>query len=119
GERARVLKEKRDPAFAKTKGIMNLLPKPALRAALRLSWFLAVDLDLDIKALGVTRSPFGSAMVTSVGMFGLPMGFTPLAWMYKVPLLVLVGEIADKPVAVNNKVEIRPMIPITATIDHR
>ena len=62
---------------------------------------------------------FGSAMVTSVGMFGLPMGFAPLAWMYCVPLLVLAGEIGDRPVAVDGRVEVRPIIPISATIDHR
>jgi len=47
------------------------------------------------------------------------MGFSPLAWMYRVPLLVLVGEIAEKPVAVAGHVEVRPVLPITATIDHR
>jgi hypothetical protein len=34
-------------------------------------------------------------------------------------LLLLVGEIADKPVVVDGRVEIRPILPITATIDHR
>ena len=29
-------------------------------------------------------------------MFGLPIGFAPLSWMYKVPLLVLVGTITEK-----------------------
>jgi hypothetical protein len=98
---------------------MDLLPVPLLRAALRLSSWLASGLNVDLKALGVRRSPFGSAMVTSVGMFGLPMGFVPLAWMYRVPLLLLIGEIADKPVAIEGRVEVLPIIPITATIDHR
>jgi pyruvate dehydrogenase E2 component (dihydrolipoamide acetyltransferase) len=52
-------------------------------------------------------------------MLGLPTGFTPLAAMYKVPAIVLLGEITDKPVAVNGHVEVRPILPVTATIDHR
>jgi pyruvate dehydrogenase E2 component (dihydrolipoamide acetyltransferase) len=52
-------------------------------------------------------------------MFGLPQGFAPLARFYRMPLLVLVGEIADKPVAIDGKVKVRPMLPLTATIDHR
>jgi len=32
-------------------------------------------------------------------MFGLPSGFAPLAWMYDVPLIVLVGEIAQRDAA--------------------
>jgi len=47
------------------------------------------------------------------------MGFAPLTWMYRVPLLVLVGEIGDRPVVVSGRVEIRPIVPITVTIDHR
>ena len=118
-ERARALKDRQDPTFAKTKKLFDRLPMPALKAALRLSSWVTGVLDVDIKSLGVEHSPFGSALITSVGMFGLPMGFAPLAWMYKVPLLVLIGEIADKPVAIEGKVLVRPMLPITATIDHR
>jgi hypothetical protein len=35
------------------------------------------------------------------------------------PLLVLVGEITDKPMAVDGQVVIRPVMSLTATIDHR
>jgi pyruvate dehydrogenase E2 component (dihydrolipoamide acetyltransferase) len=58
-------------------------------------------------------------MVTSVGMFGLPSGFVPLAWMYDVPLLLCVGEIVARPVVSDGKVEACPMLPVTATFDHR
>lgn len=119
GERAGAAKSGRDPDLAKSKRAMDALPVPVLRAALRLmSWFSG-DLDRGVKALGLARRPFGSAVVTSVGMFGLPMGFAPLSWMYRVPLLVLVGAVTDKPVVVDGRVEVRPILPITATIDHR
>jgi pyruvate/2-oxoglutarate dehydrogenase complex dihydrolipoamide acyltransferase (E2) component len=36
-----------------------------------------------------------------------------------VPLLVLVGEIAERPVVVGGRVVARPVLPVTATIDHR
>jgi pyruvate dehydrogenase E2 component (dihydrolipoamide acetyltransferase) len=58
-------------------------------------------------------------MITSIGMFGIPVGFAPLARFYKMPLLVLVGEITDKPVAIDKRVEVRPVLTLTATIDHR
>jgi len=90
-----------------------------LRTALRATAFVTQELRLDIPPLALHREPFGSAMVTSVGMLGLPRGFAPLAWMYDVPLLILAGEIADQPVAVDGRVEVRPVLPITATIDHR
>ena len=86
---------------------------------MRFSAWVAGDRNRDLKMFSVRRAPFGSAMITSVGMFGLPLGFAPLARFYKMPLLVLVGEITTKPVAVDGRVEVRPMLPVTATIDHR
>jgi pyruvate dehydrogenase E2 component (dihydrolipoamide acetyltransferase) len=119
GSRAKKLKTGRDTEFNAAKRAMELMPRALLGRVLRASAHLAGDHNVDLRALGLAASPFGSAMVTSVGMLGLPIGFAPLAYMYKVPILLLVGEIADKPVAVAGKVEVRPVLPVTATVDHR
>jgi pyruvate/2-oxoglutarate dehydrogenase complex dihydrolipoamide acyltransferase (E2) component len=108
-----------DPDLARSKRAMDLLPHRLLRRALRATAYLAEDRELDVPLLGLRRAPFGSAMVTSVGMLGLPQGFAPLAWMYDVPLIVLVGEIAPRAVVVDGRIEAREMLPLTATIDHR
>ena len=118
-QRAGRMKSGDDPEFAKTKKTMDTLPPRALKAAMTFSSWRAGGLNKDIKMLDVKASPFGGAMITSVGMFGLPQGFAPLARFYKMPLLILVGEITDKPVAIEGRVEVRPMLPVTATIDHR
>jgi pyruvate dehydrogenase E2 component (dihydrolipoamide acetyltransferase) len=117
--RAGRMKQGDDPEFAKTKKNIAGMPRRLLRPSMKLSAYIAGDRNRGIKALGVKASPFGSAMVTSIGMFGIPQGFAPLARFYRVPLLVLVGEITDKPVAIDGRVEVRPMLPLTATIDHR
>jgi len=117
--RAGSMKRGNDPDFKKTKNLMERLPLPVLRAALRLTAFASNQLQLDLPALGVRKSSFGSAMITSVGMFGLPSGFAPIAWMYGVPLLITVGQISEKAVAVDGHVEARPVLPLSATIDHR
>jgi pyruvate dehydrogenase E2 component (dihydrolipoamide acetyltransferase) len=108
-----------DPEFAKTKRTISGISRRLLRPSMRLSAWVAGDRNRGIKALGVKPAPFGSAMITSIGMFGIPQGFAPLARFYKMPLLVLVGEIHDKPVAIDGRVEVRPVLPLTATIDHR
>jgi pyruvate dehydrogenase E2 component (dihydrolipoamide acetyltransferase) len=117
--RAGALKHGDDSSFAATKRAMGRLPKPLLRVALRLSAWLAGERAHAIPLLSLEATPFGSAMVSSVGMLGIPTGFSPLAWVYRVPLLVLVGETADKPLAIGGRVEVRPVLPVTATIDHR
>jgi chloramphenicol O-acetyltransferase len=118
-ERATAMKQGDDQEFAKAKKQIGAMPRRLLRPAMKFSAWIAGDRNKSIKMLGVKASPFGSAMVTSIGMFGIPQGFAPLARFYRVPMLVLVGEITAKPVAIDGRVEVRPVLPLTATIDHR
>jgi pyruvate dehydrogenase E2 component (dihydrolipoamide acetyltransferase) len=117
--RAQRVKAGNDPDFSRIKHAMEALPRPLLRLALRIAAHVSGDHGWSVPSLGLSPSPFGSAMVSSVGMFGLPMGFAPLAWAYRVPLLVLAGEITPRPMAIGTSVVVRPIRPITATIDHR
>lgn len=119
GQRAAELRGGRDRQFARTKKVTDTLPTSLLRGALRLASVVTNDLGLDLPSLGLPREPFGSAMVSNVGPFGLPHGFAPLAWMYDVPLLVLVGELTRRPVVTDGGVAVGEVLPITATIDHR
>lgn len=118
-ERSTALKRGDDREFSRTKRIMDALPASLLRGALRASAYLTEELALDVPALALRREPFGSAMVTSVGMFGLPQGFAPLSWMYDVPLLVLVGELGERAVVSDGRVVAGQVLPLTMTIDHR
>jgi pyruvate/2-oxoglutarate dehydrogenase complex dihydrolipoamide acyltransferase (E2) component len=117
--RARKLKSGKDREFSRSKRLMEAMPRPAIRAALRATVFVTEKLQLDVPPLALHKNPFGSAMITSVGMFGIPRGFAPLAWLYDVPLLILVGEVTESPVVVDHEVVVRPVIPICATVDHR
>lgn len=101
------------------KKLMEALPPTLLGAALRFAAFLTADLGIDLKGIGMPREAFGSAMVTNVGVFGIQEGYAPLSPIYRVPVIVLVGEIERKPWAVGDRVEVHPVLPITATIDHR
>ncbi|HEX6241892.1 MAG TPA: 2-oxo acid dehydrogenase subunit E2, partial [Polyangiales bacterium] len=89
-QRAQRLKAGGDAEFSRSKRLTDRLPRLLLRGALEATALLTQRFQLELPPLGLRRSPFGSAMISSVGMFGLPHGFAPLAWMYDVPLLVLV-----------------------------
>ena len=108
-----------DEAFGKAKKMLDMLPPRLLRRAMNLSAWLTSDLNLDLPALGLRRQAFGSAMITSVGMWGISRAYSPLAGYYRVPVLILIGAVTQKPVAVAGQVVIRPMLTLTATFDHR
>ncbi len=118
-QRAGKLHRKEDADFEKSKGVIKLLPTFLLRPMLTLVGWLGGALGVAIPALGVERFPFGSCIITSVGMFGLDEGFAPHTPFARVPLLVLVGAIRERPAVEDGKIVIRPELTVTATIDHR
>jgi pyruvate dehydrogenase E2 component (dihydrolipoamide acetyltransferase) len=76
-------------------------------------------LGVSAPVLGVSRFPFGSAIVTSVGMFGLDEAYVPPTPFARVPLYVLIGAVRDSVTVVDGEIAVRPQLTITATIDHR
>lgn len=108
-----------DEEFGRTKKILEKASPRALGWLLKLSAWLTADRDLDLPALGLRRQSFGSAMVSSVGMFGIGHAYAPLSPYYRIPFLVLVGEVEERPTVVAGKVVARPMVTISATLDHR
>jgi pyruvate dehydrogenase E2 component (dihydrolipoamide acetyltransferase) len=118
-QRSQAMKSGNDRELALAKTMLQHLPRPVLRLGLRaVSWAVGVR-AWNVPWMGLSAVPFGGAMVSSVGMFGLPLGFAPLVWLYRVPLMILAGEIEDRPVAVSGRVEVQPVLPIGATADHR
>jgi pyruvate/2-oxoglutarate dehydrogenase complex dihydrolipoamide acyltransferase (E2) component len=108
-----------DEDLGKTKALLEVVSPRVLGWLLRLVAWLTVDRDLDLRKYGLPRQAFGSAMVTSVGMFGIQHAYAPLSPYYRVPFLVLVGEVTERPVAVEGTVVVRNIVSIAATIDHR
>lgn len=117
--RRAAIREGTDADFGRTKRMLELLPRPLLRAGLRLSAWLTSDLNMDLPQFGLPRQAFGSAMITSVGMWGVTNAYSPLTSYYRVPVLVLIGAVEPRPVARAGLVVVRPMLTVTATFDHR
>jgi pyruvate/2-oxoglutarate dehydrogenase complex dihydrolipoamide acyltransferase (E2) component len=120
GERAARIHAGQDEEMGQTKELFERFPPWILGKLLRIGAWLSVDRDLDLKKQGLPRQAFGSAMVSSVGMFGIQHAYAPLSPYYRVPLLVLVGEVQRRPVVTDgDRIEARPLVNLAATIDHR
>ena len=117
--RAARIRTGEDAGFGKTKRLIDGMPTPMLRFGLKLADWLTGDLKFDLRRHGLPREAFGSAMVTSVGMFGVQRAFGPLSPYYRVPLLALVGEVTPKAVVLDDEIVARPILNISATMDHR
>jgi hypothetical protein len=95
------------------------MPFSLLRPLLEFMTWLTADKNADLKRLGLPRQAFGSAMVSSVAMFGVQKAYGPLSPLFRIPILALVSEVAEKPVVVDGEVVARPILTVTATMDHR
>ena len=118
-QRAARVRTGQDAEFGRMKRIIERTPGPLLRLGLSLADWITGDLRIDLRRWGLPTDPFGSAMVTSVGMFGVQRAYAPLSPYYRIPFLALVSEISEKPVVVDGQVVVRPILGISATIDHR
>lgn len=117
--RADRIRNDEDVEFGKTKQMLDRTPRMLLGVSLRAAAWLTADRDLDLKKQGLPRQAFGSAMVSSVGMFGIQHAYAPLSPYYRIPFLIVVGEVAMKPAVVDGQVVPRPMLTMSATMDHR
>lgn len=65
------------------------------------------------------RDPFGGAMVTNVGMLGIPRGFAPIVTFTRCPIVIVVGSVEERPAVRDGQVVARPMFTLGAAMDHR
>jgi pyruvate/2-oxoglutarate dehydrogenase complex dihydrolipoamide acyltransferase (E2) component len=118
-DRAARIRSGTDEEFGKSKSLLATLTPRPLSGLLRTAAWIAVDRGWELPQLGIRRYPFGSALVSSVGMFGIDRAYAPLSPYYKVPFLVLVGAVTQQPRVVDGQVVPRPVLEIHATLDHR
>ncbi len=109
----------RDPGSEATKKSLARIPEFLLRPVLRLTGFLTFDLRLDLSRFGIAYDQFGGAMVSNVGGFGLQTGLAPLVPVSRSPIVLLVGEVRERPLAENGTVVAAPVMNVGATFDHR
>jgi pyruvate/2-oxoglutarate dehydrogenase complex dihydrolipoamide acyltransferase (E2) component len=118
-EGATRIRDGRDEAFEHTKQQARVLPPFLMRWALRAIEFLQWTLNVDTGFLGAPRDPFGSALVTSVGMLGLRIGYAPFFPLARTPLCIMVGAIEDAVVPVDGAPAVVKQLTLNATADHR
>ena len=119
GERTSRLRGGGDNDFEKSKGVIKALPTWMLRPVVSLSGFLASSVGVTMKPFGIQPFPFGSCIITNVGMFGVDEAFVPPTPFARVPLYVLIGAVREHAVVHDGQIVAQKQLTITATIDHR
>ena len=117
--RSRALRAGRDPEFEETKRQLQVIPGLLMYPLFRLLSFILYGLNVWFPGLGVAQDGLGAVQVTSVGELGIDEAYGPLDPYARLPFSVVAGAIKDVPVGVEGRVELRPMMPLCFTADHR
>ncbi|HHZ65414.1 MAG TPA: hypothetical protein EYN38_03825 [Flavobacteriales bacterium] len=117
--KASSIKSGKKDDFAKITKTLSMSPTFLIGWILRMMKFINYTLNIWSPMLGSPRDAFGSGMVTSLGMMGIQRGLAPLLPFYPCPIIVAVGKLEEKAVAVNGAVEVQEVLPLGITFDHR
>jgi pyruvate dehydrogenase E2 component (dihydrolipoamide acetyltransferase) len=106
-----------DRGFASSNGWVRAMPWFAVRPALALASLWTGGIGRP--AFGQPGFPLGAAFVSNVGSLGLDEGFLAPLPLARCSLYVCLGAVRERPAVVDGRVEVRPVLVLTATADHR
>lgn len=119
--REEVKKKRRgeDSGFVGSKNTLAKIPWPFRRALFLLIKWWVYGMGFQLPFFHIPRDPFGSVILSDIGSHGLATGNAALFPMGRVPVVITMGKMTKKPLVKKNKVVIRTIVPLTATLDHR
>ena len=116
---ASAIRENRDQSYTKMKNLASIIPGFFAHWLVGFGGIVTGALNLWTPLLGIPRDSFGSIMITNVGSLGLEEAFAPLVPYSRVPILVAVGAVKERPVVKDGQIVIGKRIKLCVTFDHR
>lgn len=95
------------------------IPWPFRNWIYRLIHFLAFDLGISLKVIGLDPSRFGSFILSNIGSIGLDVGYPAILPASDVSVVFTMGKVETKAVYIDDKLEPRRILNMGATMDHR
>ncbi len=118
-EQAQMSRSGKESKASQNKYVLNKIPWPFRRAVFKFIKWLTVDLGVEMRSLGLSSDSFGSFIVSDIGSFGLTSGMAALFPAAKIPAVIIMGKMEEKPVVRDGEIVIRTILPLTGTFDHR
>jgi hypothetical protein len=118
-EGATAVRNDRGPTYQAAENLLRYSPISLTRWILKIASVLVNRFNLDLSRFGFPDDPFGSAIISSVGMQGIESAYGPLVPVARSGLLMVITEIKEKPWVEDGKLVVRPVLKLCMTLDHR
>lgn len=119
-KRVEQVRNRADPELQKSKNTIGKIPRFALKGVVRFMAWMQREPNFAMKWAGMPKDPFGSVMVSSLGMMGIDTAFAPLFPLGGPPAIFLVSAIKMNPVCTpDGQVVARRQLRLCGTFDHR
>ncbi len=119
-ERIELVRKREDPELQKSKNTIAKIPRFILKGIVRFFAWCQREPNWRMKWAGMPKDPFGSAMITSLGMLGVETAFAPLFPLGGPPMIILVGAIKPMPICLpDGSIVARRTLRLCGTFDHR
>ena len=101
------------------KNVIAKIPWPLRNFFFAMYKKFTIDWGITIPFVGVKANSFGSYVISNIGSLGLNHGYGALMPSANMALVIILGGVEKKPVVINDKIEIRKILNLSITIDHR
>lgn len=119
GKKIERAKARMNDTQAKNKNLLSKIPWPFRKWFFNFVRWTSHDLGIVLPGIGIKPDAFGSFIISNIGTLGLDIGYGALMPPSNLAFVLFLGKAKKKPVVVNDKIEIRNMLPLSCVLDHR
>ena len=102
-----------------SKSMLAKLPWPIRNWFFKIYQTITIHWGISVPGTGLDSNSFGSFIVSNIGTVGLDTGYGSLLPSSNISFVFILGSINKKPVVIDDKIEIRRVMWLSSTLDHR
>ncbi|HVO66271.1 MAG TPA: 2-oxo acid dehydrogenase subunit E2 [Syntrophales bacterium] len=118
-EGAMAVRNDHGPTYQVAENLLKHFSISSIRRILKVANVLVNRFGFDLSRFGFPDDPFGSAIISSVGMQGIESAYGPLVPVARIGLLMVITEVRERPWVVGGRLAVRPVLKLCMTLDHR
>jgi len=102
-----------------SKHMLSSVPWPFRNWLFNLYKVMTIDWGVSLPVINLSSDSFGSFNLSNIGTLGLDTGYAALLPSSNLSIVLIIGKDYKKPVVINDKIVVRKVFTLSATLDHR